>query len=214
MRTGQRAAPRTAQQGGFLLGMVIGLLIGLALALGVALYVTKVPLPFINKVPQRTAEQDAAEAEKNRNWDPNAPLSGKPPRAIGNASPAPGVPPGTAPALPSAGTSPGSQRDPAAILSGQGVAGPTGAASTPTTPETFVFYVQAGAYGRTEEAEQQRAKLAMLGFESRITEREQAGRMVYRVRSGPFNRRGDAEAVKERLAGSGVETALVRAAQP
>ena len=46
------------QRGGFVLGMVVGLLIGLALALGVALYVTKVPVPFIDKVPQRTAEQD------------------------------------------------------------------------------------------------------------------------------------------------------------
>ena len=64
-----------SQRGGFILGMIVGLLIGLALALAVALYVTKVPVPFINKVPQRTAEQDAAEAERNRNWDPNGPLS-------------------------------------------------------------------------------------------------------------------------------------------
>ena len=42
---------------------------------------------------------------------------------------------------------------------------------------------------RTEDAEQQRAKLAMLGVEARLTEREQAGRTVYRVRVGPFERR-------------------------
>ena len=47
---------------------------------------------------------------------------------------------------------------------------------------------------RSEDAEQQRAKLAMLGIESRLTEREQGGRMVYRVRVGPFERREDAEA--------------------
>ncbi len=69
----------TSQRGGFFLGMIVGLLIGLALALGVALYITKVPLPFIDKVPQRTAEQDAAEAEHNKNWDPNSPLYGKNP---------------------------------------------------------------------------------------------------------------------------------------
>ena len=66
------------QRGGFLIGLIVGLLVGLALALGVALYVAKVPIPFVNKVPQRTAEQDAAEAERNKNWDPNAPLNGKP----------------------------------------------------------------------------------------------------------------------------------------
>ena len=59
-----------SQRGGFAMGLVAGLLIGLALALGVALYITKAPNPFVNKVPQRTAEQDSAETERNRNWDP------------------------------------------------------------------------------------------------------------------------------------------------
>ena len=65
------------QRGGFVLGLIVGLLLGLAVALGVALYIAKVPIPFIDKVPQRTAEQDAAEAQRNKNWDPNAPLAGK-----------------------------------------------------------------------------------------------------------------------------------------
>src|SRR5205085_9534917 len=95
------------QRGGFVMGLIIGLMIGLAVALGVALYVTKVPVPFVNKVPQRTAEQDAAEAEKNKNWDPNSPLYGKnpahpnmnAPAASGVAAPAPtgSVPPTQAP---------------------------------------------------------------------------------------------------------------------
>ena len=65
------------QRGGFVLGLVVGLLIGLSIALGVALYITKAPIPFINKVPPRTPEQDQAEAERNRQWDPNAPLGGR-----------------------------------------------------------------------------------------------------------------------------------------
>jgi len=64
-----------AQRGGFVMGLIVGLLLGLALALAVALYVTKVPVPFVNKVPQRGPEQNAAEIERNKNWDPNAPLS-------------------------------------------------------------------------------------------------------------------------------------------
>ena len=70
------------QAGGFALGLVVGLLMGLALALGVALYITKAPVPFLNKVPQRTVEQDKAEAERNKNWDPNAPLAPKLPRPV------------------------------------------------------------------------------------------------------------------------------------
>lgn len=194
---------KLSQRGGFLVGLIVGLLVGLALALGVALYVTKVPVPFINKVPQRTAEQDAAEAEKNRNWDPNAPLQGK---GAASAPPPPGAPAaqqpgGTAVARPTA----------------PGASAPIGAPARPGTDlsttgsvDAFVYFVQVGAYSRTEEAEAQRAKLAIQGFESKITEREQAGRLMYRVRVGPFNQRPDAEKVKDTLDGAGMTTALVR----
>ena len=70
--------------------------------------------------------------------------------------------------------------------------------------------MQAGAYARGEEAEQQRAKLAMLGYTAKVTEREQSGRTMYRVRLGPFEKKDDAEGAQTRLAGSGVEAALVR----
>ena len=79
------AHQRKAQRGGFVMGLVAGLLIGLALALGVALYITKAPVPFIDKVPQRPPEQDSAEAERNRSWDPNALLGGKPARPAASA---------------------------------------------------------------------------------------------------------------------------------
>jgi cell division protein FtsN len=49
----------------------------------------------------------------------------------------------------------------------------------------------------------------MLGMESRLTEREQGGRMVYRVRVGPFERREDAETPRKRSDDSGVDAALV-----
>ena len=67
------------QRGNTLMGLVIGLVIGLGAALAVAVYVTKVPVPFVNKTQTRTPEQDAAETKKNQNWDPNAPLYGKNP---------------------------------------------------------------------------------------------------------------------------------------
>jgi cell division protein FtsN len=197
---------KSFQRGNFVIGAVIGLLIGLALSLAVALYVTKVPVPFINKVPQRTAEQDAAEAEKNRNWDPNTPLQGRNPAAsAAGGTTQPGAvlpPPGTAAAGASA---PGF-----ATVPGAGPAKPGSDLSTTSGADAFVYFVQAGAYARTEEAEAQRAKLAIAGFESKITEREQAGRIMYRVRIGPFGQRGDAEKVKDTLDGSGTVTALVR----
>ena len=193
---------KKSQRGGFAVGLIIGLLIGLALALGVALYVTKVPVPFVNKVPQRTPSQDAAEAEKNKNWDPNSPLYGKNPAkpaasASGVVAPAPAVVAAPAPAA--------ATRASAAPA----VKGTTTAAAA-AAADPFIYFVQAGAYGRTEDAEQQRAKLAMMGVEAKLSEREQSGRTVYRVRLGPFDKKTDAEGAKEKLDAAGVESALVR----
>ena len=236
----QRSAS-AGQRGGFAVGLIIGLLIGLGLALGVALYVTKVPIPFVNKVPQRTAGQDAAEAEKNKNWDPNSPLYGKNPArpsasasgavapaapATTMAAPAPSATPATnaalgAPQVPSPrGSAPATvaapARGPAAILADR----PAPAAAKPAAssaglaagsgPDPFSYFVQAGAYARTEDADQQKARLAMMGMEGRITEREQSGRTVYRVRLGPFEKKTDADAAKEKLGGAGIESQLVR----
>src|SRR5664279_876964 len=67
------------QRGGTFLGFIIGVVVGLGTALAVAVYVTKVPIPFVNKGQSRSADQDAAETKKNKDWDPNAALYGKNP---------------------------------------------------------------------------------------------------------------------------------------
>ena len=221
-----------------MMGLVVGLLVGLALALGVALYVTKVPVPFVNKVNQRTAEQDAAELEKNKNWDPNGPLQGKAGARPGVAAsgvispttmPAAGTPAAPGGARPGAGVGPlaPAAGAAAAVAAGMAASGPAAAlraeaaasaaavakvappASTKPGVDPFTYLVQAGAYARTEDAEQQRAKLAMLGYEARLTEREQSGRTMYRVRIGPFDKKTDAEAAREKLTGAGVDAAVV-----
>lgn len=201
----------STQRGGFVLGMVVGLLVGLALALAVALYVTKVPVPFVDKVPQRSSEIDAAEAERLKRWDPNGPLAGKPAqRAEAPASqPSQEAPPRSAAPVTSA-SAPATPRtrDPAAILAGVAPS-PAAPATVPGT-DAFRYFVQVGAYSRSEDAEQQRARLAMLGFAARISERQQAGRTVYRVRLGPFELKDQADAAQERLKSNAVESALVR----
>jgi cell division protein FtsN len=197
----------TMQRGGFAIGLVVGLLVGLTLALGVALYVTKVPLPFINKVPQRTAEQDAAEAERNKNWDPNAALGGKAPAR----PPAPG-----AATLPTAAVKPAA---PVATAASAARPGTTAAASAPPASaakgakpgaDPMIYFAQAGAYSRADDAEAQRAKLALLGLNAKISEREQSGRTVYRVRIGPFDTRAQADVALGSLQAAGVDSSLVR----
>jgi cell division protein FtsN len=203
------------QRGGFALGLIVGLLAGLALALGVALYVTKVPVPFVNKVPQRSAEQDAAETERNKNWDPNAPLANKPAVKSGSApaaappSPAPtSTAAAPAPAPTTVATRPAAAPTPSA--SAAAPAAPTLAKSTKPGTDAFTYFVQVGAYARAEDAEQQRARVGLIGMSAKVSEREQSGRTVYRVRLGPFERKDDADAAQLRLAGNGVEAALVR----
>ena len=58
------------QRGGTLVGFIIGVLVGLGAALAVAVYVTKVPVPFLNKGESRSADQDAAENKKKQGLGP------------------------------------------------------------------------------------------------------------------------------------------------
>ena len=71
------SAPLARQRGIGLLGFIVGIVVGLAVALAVAVYVTKVPTPFTDKSVGRTAQQQAEEDARLKNWDPNAGLQGK-----------------------------------------------------------------------------------------------------------------------------------------
>lgn len=215
----EQSKKASRQSGGFGMGMIVGVLVGLGLALIVALYVAKVPVPFINKVPSRTAEQDAAEAEKNRNWDPNAQLAGKAgikaasaastPMQAKAASQADNVAraASAASAKPDAASAQAKAKDPAAILAGKDDAGTS--AKPADSKAGDLFFVQAGAFSQADEAEAQKAKLAMGGFSAKVTEREQTGRMIYRVRLGPFASREEAEAAQAKLNATGEKAVLV-----
>lgn len=216
---------KSAQRGNTVVGIIIGVVLGLAAALAVAVYVTKVPVPFLNKGQNRTPEQDAAESRKNKDWDPNAPLYGKnPARAASAAAAAPGTsgqvvtapsqapavtPPGPAAQAPAVATSP--EKSPPAVA-GRPSADPLGelAMAKAASGDPFIYFVQAGAFRTPEDAEAQRAKLSLLGIEAKVSEREQSGRQVYRVRVGPFEKKDEADKQKQKLESGGFETALVR----
>ena len=214
------------QLGGTILGFILGVIVGLGAALAVAVYVTKVPVPFLNKGAARGADQDAAEAQKNKDWDPNSPLRGK----AATKPPAP-----VASAAGADSSTPAAQPVAAAEPKGAAASAPKAAASKPEKVETgkpasadplgdlakakaaesgsadpYDYFVQAGAFRTQADADAQRAKLAMMGWEARVSEREQNGRPVFRVRVGPFAKRDDAAALKDKLDGTGVESALVR----
>ena len=199
------------QRGGTLLGFILGVVVGLGTALAVAVYVTKVPIPFIDKGPSRSNDQNAAETQKNSGWDPNAPLYGKnlvrpvAPAAPQEAASAPVAADGVNATQPKTDAKPAASADPLGDLAK--------ARASASTAEPFTYLVQVGAFRTAEDAESQRARLSLGGTESRVSEREQSGRTVYRVRVGPFATKDEADATKARLDASGLETALVRVAR-
>ena len=219
-----------SQRGGTLLGFVLGLVIGLIIALGVAMYVTKVPMPFSNKNQSRSADQDAVEAEKNKDWNPNGAIQTKPvtPEAPADAKAAnPGAASAGAPNPGAAAAAPAVTADPLADLAKKQNPNSAPAASTPAAPapaastpqpankapatnDPFTYFVQAGAFKSAADADAQKAKLSMMGIESKVSEREQAGRAIFRVRSGPFDDKDQAEKIKARLDANGMDAALVR----
>jgi cell division protein FtsN len=215
------------QRGGTFLGLIIGALIGLGAALAVAVYVTKVPVPFMNKPASRGgADGDAAEAKKNKDWNPNGPLASKnqvkpPPPSTPAPAPIPAAPElAEVPAPPAAvvagtkpaASAPGKPAKPPPSLDPLGDLAKARLESPAALPgvDPFSYFVQAGAFRTPEDAEQQRARLMLLGVQAKVSEREQSGRTVYRVRLGPFERKDDADAAKERLDKNSIETALVR----
>jgi cell division protein FtsN len=202
------------QRGGTILGFIIGVVVGLGAALAVAVYVTKVPIPFINKGQSRSADQDVAESQRNKNWDPNAPLYGK--------NPAKPVEPAKAEKQTGTDADTGAAPVPVPAAKGKEIkpavsADPLGdlaqARAAAAVSEPFSYFVQIGAFRTAEDAESQRARLSLGGVQAKVSEREQSGRVVFRVRVGPFGKKEEADQAKEKLDAAGYETALVRVAR-
>ena len=205
------------QLGGTFLGIVIGLMVGLALAMVVAVFISKVPIPFLDKDPSQQGLSEAAEAKKNQGWNPNAALAGKnpvrPASASGAASAASvagaaGAEVGSAPLAATSVTRPASEA--AAAQSADPIADLARAKSSASPPDPFLYFIQVGAFRSAEDANAQKAKLSLLGIETKVSEREQSGRAVFRVRAGPFEQREDAEKARERVEGASFEAVLVR----
>jgi cell division protein FtsN len=197
------ATARKGSGGGFLAGMFVGLLSGLAIALGIALYLNKTPIPFASRA------KPAAEEEKPAK--PSA-LVGLP--QGGSAAKPPASQPAKAPEKPRfdfykilvGGEEPLSDRELREKLA---------AAKTSTPPPAAaakdVYFIQAGAFQNPADADNQKARLAMLGFESNIepTNLPERG-TFYRVRLGPYNKVEDLNRVRQSLAQNGIDANLVK----
>lgn len=218
MRTLQR------QQGGTFVGIIIGLIIGLAIALGVAVAITKTPMPFANKV----VKQEKTAPTANQSADPNRPLYGNKVRpapkeeakgddsATAESKPVPApVPTNTAvaekPKKPE--TKVAESKDPIRDI----VAAKTEAKNDNKTEnaDLWTYFLQAGAFNDQTDAENSRAKLALIGVEARVTEKPSpnGSGVLYRVRVGPFAQLEMANRVRSKLSDNGVDATIVRIAK-
>lgn len=75
------------------------------------------------------------------------------------------------------------------------------------------YFLQVGAYKTAADAEQQRARLAFQGFESKVSQRDAGGVTYYRVRIGPFSKFEDMNSTRQRLSDAGIDTAVIRFAK-
>jgi cell division protein FtsN len=222
------------QQGSTGVGLMIGLILGLLVAVLVAIFVTKAPVPWVTKVGKAhdTKAHDNKPVELKAGSevpDPNKSLYGK----NSKAGETPVV--GAAPTEPSPAENkdsilgllgslgkenlPASKEPdkPAAKVVESKPAEPKVADAKPAEakPEKAVeadstrYLLQAGAFRDRDDADGMKGKLALLGYEARVTTIEREGNTIYRVRTGPFKQLDEANAVRKRLADGGVETSLV-----
>jgi cell division protein FtsN len=187
-------ATRKRSSGGFLLGMFVGLFVGLTVSLMVAFYLNKTPIPFV------TAK--------------------KPPEKNGAAKPAAiaGLPPGAAPA-------PAPEKpkfDFYKILPGQEetvsdkeLKERMRAARGQQEAPKDVYFIQAGSFQNPADADNQKARLAILGFESSVEPANLPDKGTwYRVRMGPYNKLDEINRIRQALAQNNIDASLVKIKEP
>ena len=172
-----------------LIGLMLGLVIGIAIAAGVAIYIARIPSPY-SRSPQSDSQKLKSPAAAAPLVKDGAKPDEKKPYTFydileGNETPNL--------ENPSAGTTPSRGEPPA------------------TGDDKTVFYVQAGAYQTEADADNQKATIALLGFEARVkTATLPEKGTVYRVRLGPFKNQDEATQAKAALQDNGINASLIK----
>lgn len=72
------------------------------------------------------------------------------------------------------------------------------------------YYLQAGAFGNAADAEEMKARLALLGVEARIVAVQEGEKPLHKLRIGPYQSLDELNAVRARLTQGGMETMLIK----
>ena len=170
-----------------LFGILIGLVLGLGIALAVAWYINKMPTPFVNHA-NPPAKGDAAKGAEPRTDEKGGAAQGGKPRFDFYK-----ILPGSEEAVTEQQLREAQQRP------------------APATPSNEAFYLQAGAFQNALDADNLKARLALLGLEAVIqTTSLQDKGLWYRVRIGPYTAIEDLNRARDNLKQNGIETSLIR----
>lgn len=204
------------QRGSTLTGIIIGLIIGLGIAVAVALVITKGASPFTDRSNKMGRPADLEPSQAN---DPNKPLYGTRTPVRETPKPAPSQP-DVKPAAPAAapvdadplGAAIAGMQEPRRAAPAPTPAAPanTVAAAPAAVSDGYIYYLQAGAFREMSDAENTRAKLALLGFEAAITDRSTDSGVLHRVRVGPYTQVEAVNRARAKLLDSGIDVAIVR----
>jgi cell division protein FtsN len=199
MRKPAKPAARARAKGNFLLGVFVGLVVGLGIALGVAFYLNKTPIPFLSKKPAaKDAVTDSAKAPA---------ISGLPTQPA-VAARSPEKPKFDFYKILPGGEEPVSDKDLKAAAKA--------AAAAKGQPDLGkdVYFIQAGSFQNPADADNQKARLAILGIESSVEPADIPEKGTrYRVRLGPFAKLEDLNRVRATLAQNGIDASMVKIKQ-
>jgi cell division protein FtsN len=188
--------PRKRSSGNFLAGMGVGVLVGLLVSLAIAFYLNRTPLPFMTAKP-KPAEKNGAPAK------PPA-IAGLP---QGGAAPAP-VP--EKPKFDFYRILPGSEEPVTEKEIRERMRAKGGSAGQQEAAKD-VYFIQAGSFQNPADADNQKARLAILGFESSVEPANLPDKGTwYRVRLGPYAKLDEINKVRQALAQSGIDANLIK----
>ncbi len=193
------ASSRRKSGGNTLVGLFVGLVIGVLGAAAVVWYIYKTPAPFSNK--GQPAPQSAA-TQQNAAGAPPMALPGKPGDPIPQTGDKPRfdfykILPGNAEAIPD--PKPGESKTAESKAKNE----KDGVLSEPV-------YLQTGSFQSASDADNQKAKLAMMGVEAAVQQVMLQDKVWYRVRLGPFKKMGDLTSTRSELAKQGIEANVVK----
>jgi cell division protein FtsN len=188
-------ARRSRSAGGFLLGMAVGLLVGLGIALAVALFLNKTPIPFMGGKKPAAAKEGAEPAKP-------AQVAGMPQGGSAKAPEKADKPKFDFYKILPGGEEPVSDRELKAAAK---------AAKSQPDAEKGVYFIQAGSFQNPADADNQKARIAILGFESSVEPTALPDKGTwYRVRLGPYTALEDLNKVRRVLSQNGIDASLVK----